>query len=441
MSGIAEVLINMGYDVTGSDVKMSDTTKRLKRLGARIFDGHKGRNVEGAHVVVVSSAVLWDNPEVVLAKKNGIVVVPRAEMLAELMRMKYGVAVAGTHGKTSTTSLVGTIFTKAGLDPTVIIGGKVKSLRSNAKLGRGEYLVAEADESDRSFLKLAPTIAVITNVDPEHMENYSSFSDMQDAFVEFANKVPFYGVVVACSDHPVVRKIIKKVTRSVVTYGAHDADFMAKNIVQDGEYTRFDVHHRKEKKGSINLKMTGRHNAFNALAAIAAACHLDIPFKDIRLALEGFSGVKRRFEILSKSGPCVVDDYAHHPVEIQATVGAARLGWPEKRLVAVLQPHRYSRLAEHYEDFIKSLKEVDAAVIMEVYAAGERKLKNFTGERLWRDVCKRYPKKMIAYAPTTEEVLSTLLPWCTKEDLVLFLGAGSVTQTAKTFSKSLILRH
>jgi UDP-N-acetylmuramate--alanine ligase len=440
MSGIAEVLLNLGYRVTGSDIRATNTTRRLKRLGAKVMDGHMKKNIDGADVVVVSSAVSGDNPEVKEARARGVFVVPRAEMLAELMRMKYSVAVAGTHGKTSTTSIIGYILTKAKFDPTLIIGGKVNSLRSNAKLGRGEFLVAEADESDRSFLKLTPTIAVITNIDPEHMENYKDFEDMQGAFAEFANKVPFYGAVVACGDHPVVRKVLKGVGKPCITYGFGDADYVASNVKEGSGGISFTVHYRKEKLGEARIKMIGRHQALNSLAAIAVARHLDVPFKVIKSALASFSGVKRRFEILAASGPMVVDDYAHHPVEIQATIKAARSAWPGRRLVVVMQPHRYSRLSQHYGEFVDLFKEVDAAVIMDVYSAGEKRHKTITGEKLWRDVCKRYPKKMMAFAPATEQVMSTLCPWCRKEDLILFLGAGSVTQTAKAFSRMLTSR-
>ncbi|MFA4874304.1 MAG: UDP-N-acetylmuramate--L-alanine ligase, partial [bacterium] len=425
------------YRVTGSDLKIGPTAQRLKRLGAKVFAGHKRQNVDGAHVVVVSSAVPEENPEVREAHGRGIAVVPRAEMLAELMRLKYGVAVAGTHGKTSTTSLIGCLLDRAGLDPTIIIGGKVNSLRSNARLGRGEYLVAEADESDQSFLKLAPTIGVITNIDPEHMENYQGFDDMQRAFVEFANKVPFYGAVVACTGHPVVRKILPRIKRPTITYGAAGADYSARAIEQDGELLRFEALYRDELLGSVALRMTGSHQVLNALAAIAVGRHLDIPFKTIRASLKEFKGVARRFQIISRCGPMVVDDYAHHPVEIAATLAAARAGWPGRRVMAVIQPHRYSRLADHFDEFVSSMKDADAVVVMEVYAAGEKPKRNYTGEILWREMCRHYPKKMVAFAPTGQDVQTTLTPWCRKEDLILFLGAGSVTQTAKAFAKSL----
>ncbi len=436
MSGIAEVLLNLGYRVTGSDLKASETVRRLRRRGATVSIGHHRRNVAGAHVVVTSSAVCESNPEVREARKQGIAVVPRAEMLAELMRLKYGVAVAGTHGKTSTTSLVGTILDRAGLDPTLIIGGKVNSLRSNARIGRGEFLVAEADESDRSFLKLTPTIGVITNIDPEHMESYRGFADMRNAFVEFANKVPFYGAVVACDDHPVVRRILPRIERPVVTYGRRGSDYWARGIEQRGERLCFEALCRGESLGTVELKMTGSHHVHNALAAIAVGRHLDIPFSAIRTALKSFAGVKRRFEVLSRRGPIVVDDYAHHPVEIRATLEAARSGWSDRRIVAVVQPHRYSRLAEHFDGFVTALKGADAVVVMDVYPAGERPRKTYTGEKLWRELCRRYPKRMSAYAPTSEEVLTTLTPWCRKEDLILFLGAGNISQTAKSFARS-----
>ena len=437
MSGIAEVLLNLGYRVTGSDLKAGDTTKRLKRLGAKVFAGHDRKNIEGAHVVVVSSAVKPTNPEVREAQRRGIAVVQRAEMLAELMRLKYGVAVAGTHGKTSTTSLVGWVLNRAGMDPTLIIGGKVNSLKSNARLGGGDFLVAEADESDRSFLKLAPTIGVITNIDREHMENYKDFADLKNAFLSFAEKVPFYGAVVACSEHPVVRGLLPLITRPCVTYGGKGADYTARDVKQDGEHLSFTACWRGEPLGRVNLKMTGMHYVQNALAAIAVARHLDIPFGTIRSAFASFRGVARRFQVLVRKGPLVVDDYAHHPVEIAATLKAARAGWPTRRIVAVIQPHRYSRLAMHFDDFVAALGMADAIVVMEVYPAGERPRRNYTGEKLWREVCRRFPKKMVAFAPTSESVMATLAPWCRKEDAILFLGAGSVSQTARMFSKSL----
>lgn len=438
MSGIARVLFNLGYRVTGSDVKTSDTTKKLSQLGIKIFRGHGKKNVGGAHVVVTSSAVPESNVEAREAKRLGIAVVPRAEMLSELMRMKYSVAVAGTHGKTSTASLVGSVLYAAGFDPTLIIGGKVNKLGGNARLGKGEFLVAEADESDRSFLKLHPTIAVITNIDPEHMENYRDFEDLKRAFVEFANKVPFYGAAIVCAAHPVVRKILPEIRRPCVTYGGTKADYTASRVRQSGNNLKFEVKRHGKKLGSISLKMAGRHYVENALATVAVAMHLDIPFATIKCALAEFEGVSRRFEILLGSGPIIVDDYAHHPVEIEATLAAARAGWPKKRIVAVIQPHRYSRLSMHFGGFVSSLKNADTVVVMDVYPAGERPLKNYTGEILWRELCRKYPKKEMKFAPTSAEVTPALMSFLEKKDIVLFLGAGSVTKTARDFTAKLI---
>ncbi len=453
MSGIAEILLTLGLTVTGSDVKKSAVTQRLKRRGAKIWVGHDKKNVEGAHVVVISSAVSDSNPEVKQAQKLGIPVVPRAEMLAELMRLKYGIAVAGTHGKTTTTSLIAQVLGTAGLDPTMIVGGKVKSLRGNARLGKGEFLVAEADESDRSFLKLSPTIGVITNIDPEHMENYRDFDHLKDAFVDFANKVPFYGSVVCCLDHPVIKKILPKIVKRVVTYGEGDADYTVKNICQVKDRLTFDVVHHGHELGKVKLPMAGRHHAKNALAAIAVGRELDIAFGTIKNALEGFKGVARRFEVLHNSGPArlasrgrkarvaggpiVVDDYGHHPVEIAATISAAREGWPDRRLIVVMQPHRYTRLSALFDGFVSSLKSADSILVMDVYAAGEKPIKGATGEHLCEAIRSHYPKKFVAHTKAPENVFSTLKTWCGDNDLILFLGAGDITKTAHQFAKGI----
>lgn len=437
MSGIARVLLNLGYRVTGSDLKISEATRELSRLGAKIYKGHARRNVEGAHVVVTSSAVLKNNPEVRQARALGIAVVPRAEMLAELMRLKYGVAVAGSHGKTSTTSLIGCVFDHAGFDPTLIIGGRVNSLRSNARIGKGDFLIAEADESDRSFLKLSPTVAVITNIDPEHMENYRGFEDLKSAFVDFANKVPFYGAVVACRDHPVVRAILPQITRPLVTYGVKDANYTSSSMKQAEDKLSFDVAHKGKKLGHIRLNMVGAHYASNAVGAIAVCSYLDIPFWAIKEALENFEGVSRRFEILARKDPIVVDDYGHHPVEIELTLKAARKGWPGKRIVAVVEPHRYSRLSRHFAGFVDVMKNADAAVYMDVYPSGEKPSRTYTGKKLWRETCRKYPGRIMKYAPTGEDVKRTLAGLCRKGDLILFLGAGGITRTAREFAKTL----
>ncbi|PIU57871.1 MAG: UDP-N-acetylmuramate--L-alanine ligase, partial [Deltaproteobacteria bacterium CG07_land_8_20_14_0_80_38_7] len=434
MSGIAEILLTLGLTVTGSDIKTNQMVKRLERRGAKIWIGHNKEHVKGAHVVVISSAVSEKNPEVCYAHKLNIPVVPRAEMLAELMRLKYGIAIAGTHGKTTTTSLIAAIVDKGGLDPTVIIGGKVKSLRGNARLGKGDYLIAEADESDRSFLKLSPTIGVITNIDPEHLENYRNFAHLKDAFVSFANKVPFYGSVICCIDHPVVRKIIPKIDRKVITYGETGTDYVAKNITQVKDNLFFNVLYKNDFLGEIMLPMVGKHHVKNALAAIAVGCELDIPFSVIKKALKGFSGVSRRFEILFNEGPVVVDDYAHHPVEISATISAAKHGWPDKRIVVVLQPHRFSRLKALFEDFALCAKLADMVLVMDVYQAGEKAIKGVTSEKLFELIRKNFPKKAIAYTPLSKDVLDMLDKWCGDNDLILFLGAGDITKTAHLFS-------
>lgn len=439
MSGIAEVLLTLGLHVSGSDTKSSAVTQRLSRRGARIYRGHEAKHVDGAQVVVVSSAINGTNPEVHAAKRQGIPVVPRAEMLSELMRLKWGIAVAGTHGKTTTTAMIATLLHVAGLDPTMVIGGRVNSLRTNARLGKGEFLVAEADESDRSFLKLSPTISVITNIDPEHLENYENFAALKSAFVEFASKVPFYGAVVACADHPVVRSVLPRISRRVITYGTRDADYVVRAITQEEDRLHFEVVHGETVLGKIELAMAGSHHALNATAAIAVARELEIPFPKIRAALKSFRGVARRFQILSRGDatrPVVVDDYAHHYEEIAATLAAARAGWPDRRLIAVVQPHRYSRLKAHFEKLVSVLGGTDVLIIMKVYPAGEEPLPTWTGEKLWKNVSRIYPKKMTAYASGSEEVLKLLAPWCGPRDLVIFLGAGDVTKTARTFVKS-----
>ncbi|MBI4211713.1 MAG: UDP-N-acetylmuramate--L-alanine ligase [Deltaproteobacteria bacterium] len=440
MSGIAEVLLTLGYRVSGSDVKSTDVTRRLKKLGAKISLGHKAKNVGDAHVVVISSAINDQNPEVLEAEKLHVPVVPRAEMLAELMRLKFGVAISGTHGKTSTTAMIGTVLHYAGLDPTLVIGGKVNSFKTNAKLGKGEVLVAEADESDRSFLKLQPAISVITNIDAEHMEQYKTMDALTQAFVDFANKVPFYGAIVACADHPVVRALLPRFRRRVVTYGTKNADYMVRNITQDAERISGDVWFRDEVLGRIEIEAPGKHYALNALACVAVARELDVPFPIIAEGFRTFQGVGRRFELLHRGNPIVVDDYGHHPVEIAATIQAARDGWPHRRLVVVMQPHRYSRLNALFDDFVNCLTAADVVLIMDVYAAGEKPLPGCTGEKLWRHLKKICPEKEILFRPTAKDVLTTLTTLQQPEDLILFLGAGDVTKLARDFSKTLTSR-
>lgn len=439
MSGIAEVLLTLGYEVSGSDLKKGSVTRRLRRRGAHIFRGHKASHVNGADVVVVSSAVKENNAEYIEARKLGIPLVPRAEMLAELMRLKYGIAVAGTHGKTSTTSIIATVLFQVGFDPTMIIGGKVNSFRTNARLGRGEFLVAEADESDQSFLNLSPTIAVITNIDQEHMENYKNFDEVKAAYLQFANKVPFYGSVIAGIDHPEVKKLISKIKRRCVTYAVKGkADFTATDIRQVADSLQFMVHYRGNRLGVIRLGMVGRHNVANALAAVAVAWELEIPFEKLVAAFAVFKGIERRFQIIKHSpGPIVVNDYCHHPVEIAATIKGARDGWPEKRLVFIHQPHRYTRLKALFKDFVKVLSAADHVVLLPLYKAGEKPIRGVGSRQLYTSLKRRHPKLRI-------EILDDNIPitkWAKKNlkdnDLVIFSGAGDVSKMGKDVAKVL----
>ncbi len=440
MSGIAQVLLTLGYRVSGSDLKKSAVTTQLIKRGAKIMIGHKKENIGSAHVVVISSAVHGDNPEVIAAKEKAIPVVSRAEMLAELMRLKYGIAVAGTHGKTTTTSLIATILATAGLDPTMVIGGKVNSFRTNAKLGKGEYLVAEADESDRSFLKLSPTIAVITNIDPEHMESYRNFEHVLETYASFANKVPFYGVVVACHDHPEVRKLLPEISRKVVTYGIEGGDFRATGIVQKGAVMEFEATENGKVLGNISLSAPGVHNVLNALAAIAVAKELDVPFAKIKQGLSKFKGIERRFQILHEGddSPTVVTDYAHHPREIEAVLNAAKKGWPAKRIICVMQPHRFTRLSSFFADFVSALNIPDAVILMPVYAAGEKPVNDITARTLFDNlVKKRGNNKRTLYVEEKEEMFNACRGTASSGDLILFLGAGDIWKMAKEFVRQI----
>lgn len=437
MSGIAEVLLTLGYCVSGSDLKPSGATRTLKRHGAHVHYGHKSSNIDGAHVVVVSSAVRPDNPEILEAERLSIPVVPRAEMLAELMRLKYAIAVAGTHGKTTTTSMVASILTSAGLDPTMVIGGKVNSVRTNARLGKGEFLVAEADESDRSFLKLSPTIAAVTNIEPEHMENYRNFAHMLEAYTEFINKVPFYGSVIACADNANVRSVIENCTRRVVTYGLKTkADYMAENIQQVEDRLQFCVIRHGHKLGAVRIRIPGIHNVSNSLAAIAVGMELEIPFDQIARGLDKFKGIERRFQILKKgAGAMVVTDYAHHPTELAATMKAARDGWPERRLIVIHQPHRYTRLKGLFKEFVKVLSDADRVVLMPVYAASEKPIPGVSSKRLIAALKLKNKDKKIEHAENYAQVKKALQRHLNQNDMILFLGAGDIWKVAKTFAK------
>jgi UDP-N-acetylmuramate--alanine ligase len=427
MSGIAEVLNNLGYEVSGSDIREGATTLRLRELGVQVLIGHSSEHVAGAHVVVRSSAVKADNPEVSAARDRGIPVIPRAEMLAELMRMKHGVAVAGSHGKTTTTSLLAAIFEEGGLDPTVVVGGKLNSVGTNAVLGRGDWMVAEADESDGSFLHLAPTLSIVTNIDPEHLDHYGTVEALHAAFLKFINKVPFFGAAILCLDHPVIQQLLPKVTKRYITYGfSAQAEFQAVEITVGEGQSKFDVLHRNEYLGRVEMNIPGRHNVLNALAAIATSIEADIPFPLIQRALLRFEGVQRRFTIRGTAGAVtVVDDYAHHPAEIRATLGAARESYG-RRILAIWQPHRYSRVHDLREDFMRAFNDCSRVLVMDVYAAGETPIEGVDGESLARDL-KHHGHKGVLYTPDHESVLRAVATEARKADLVITLGAGDVT--------------
>jgi UDP-N-acetylmuramate--alanine ligase len=428
MSGIAEVLLNLGYRVSGSDLKATEISERLETLGARISYVHRPENVEGADVVVTSTAVVRNNPEVAAAAQHAIPVIRRAEMLAELARLKYTVAVAGSHGKTTTTSMLAVVLAKGGLDPTAIIGGRLKNFGSNAKLGLGEYMVAEADESDGSFLHLAPTIAVVTNIDPEHLDHYGTFDNLKLAFVDFMNKVPFYGAAVVCLDDENVQSLLPKVNKRLVTYGfSKGADYHAKNVAHDGLSTQFDAYHRETALGRVALRMVGEHNVSNALAAIAAGSELDIPFELIREALAELSGIERRFEVkLETENLVVVDDYGHHPTEIKATLRAARLAF-DRRIVTIFQPHRFSRTEHLFEQFTTAFYDTDVLLVMDVYAAGERPIEGITSENLVKGI-QAHGHRDVYFGGDKESALRKLHEVIRPGDIVLTLGAGDVWQ-------------
>jgi UDP-N-acetylmuramate--alanine ligase len=433
MSGIAELLLNLGYRVTGSDLRLSDTTERLARLGAEIRGEHAAANIpEDGHVVVVSSAVRPDNPEVIEAHRRKIPVIPRAEMLAELMRMKYGIAIAGTHGKTTTTSMVATLLATAGWDPTAVVGGKLNSLGSNAKLGSGDFLVAEADESDGSFLKLSPTVAVVTNIDAEHLDYYSGIGQIKETFLHFLNKVPFYGFDVLCVDHPNVQELIPALQKTYVTYGfSPQADYRADGVSPEGMANRFRVVRRGEILGEVLLSAPGRHNVSNALAAVAVASELGIPFDKIREGLADYRGVHRRFQIKGeREGVTVVDDYGHHPAEIRATLSAAREVWPSRRIVVGFQPHRYSRTHALFQEFVSAFHDADLLFVFEVYPAGEEPIPGASGERLCEAI-RDHGHKAVFFSGKAGEAAGRILPRLQPGDIFLTMGAGDVWKLAE----------
>ncbi len=437
MSGIAEVLLNLGYRVSGSDLRESPATRRLAGLGARIEIGHRPGNLGDASVVVTSSAVGPDNPEVLEALRRLVPVIPRAEMLAELMRMKYAVAVAGAHGKTTTTSMVAAVLSDAGLDPTVVVGGRLRSLGSNARLGQGEFLVAEADESDGSFLVLAPTVAVITNIDREHMDHYLDETALDDAFVNFANKVPFYGAVVACLDDARVQAVLPRIRKRTVTYGlSAQADVSARHVTAAGGRTRFQVLVAGAPAGDVDLGVPGRHNVLNALAAVAVAIELDVAPAVACRALTGFQGVDRRSQVVGEAGGVLVmDDYAHHPTEIQAVLGALRQAY-DRRVVAVFQPHRFSRTRDLFDRFLTAFYGADAVVVTDIYPAGEPPLEGVDAGALV-DGIRTHGHRDVTYVPVLGDLAEAVADRLQPGDLVVTLGAGNIWQTGREILRRL----
>ncbi len=429
MSGIAELLLNLGYRVTGSDLKRAETVERLEQLGAKVLIGHDPAHVEGAHVVVYSSAVAKDNVEVQAARQRGIPVIPRAEMLAELMRLKYGIAVAGSHGKTTTTSMVAAVLGEGGVDPTVVVGGRVHSLGANARLGQGEFLVAEADESDGSFLKLTPTIAVVTTVDAEHMDYYPSVEAIRETFLQFVNRVPFYGAAILCLDQPNIQLMIPRVDKRLITYGLESgADFVARGVVLSGLTSRFEVVHRGRPLGECRLQVPGIHNILNALAAVAVGVDLEIPFPTIAKALAGFSGVQRRFQVKGEAqGVLVVDDYGHHPAEIRATLAAAKAAF-DRRVITVFQPHRYTRTLHLRQEFLTAFYQSDALLVMDIYPAGEAPIPGIHARDLAEGIAAHGHREVVYLDNDRRGILDYLCQNTRPGDLVLTLGAGDVGQ-------------
>jgi UDP-N-acetylmuramate--alanine ligase len=430
MSGIAEVLLNLGFKVSGSDLKGSPVTERLASLGAKIFIGHRAENVHGAEVVVTSSAISKDNPEVIEAHSHRIALIQRAEMLAELMRLKYGIAIAGMHGKTTTTSMVAAVLAAGKLDPTVVVGGRVDALGSNARIGKSQYLVAEADESDRSFLKLSPIISVVTNIDREHMDCYRDMQDVEDAFVDFLDRLPFYGIAVVCNDDPVLVRLLPRLARRAVTYGfAVESDFRISNweklaVTRGG--SRFRVTYQSKDLGTFEVHVPGEHNVRNATAAIAVGVGLDLSTEDIRRGLADFSGVDRRFQIKGQAGGVtVIDDYGHHPTEIRATLAAARqCGYGQ--IHVIFQPHRYTRTRDLQEEFAAAFDDCDSVTVLDIYAASEQPILSVSGERLAEAIKRSQPN--CAYADSFESAIASMVARVSAGDMVLTLGAGNVSQ-------------
>src|SRR5262245_46383304 len=433
MCGIAEVLINLGYKVTGSDPRETEITRHLAEIGGKVFIAHRPENVGDADVVVVSSAIKGYNPEIEAAQAKGIPVIQRAEMLGELMRMKYSVAVAGSHGKTTTTTMIATVLLQAGLDPTAVIGGRVNSLGlANARLGRGEYLVAEADESDGSFLKLPPTVAVVTNIDAEHLDHYGTHDAVKRAFVDFINRVPFYGLAVLCLDHPHVQAILPQVHKRYVTYGeAPQADYRARDIRFEGFRTTYVAWRGAEELGLVTLGMPGRHNVLNSLAALAVADFLEVPFARTREALAQFQGVQRRFTVRGQErGVLVVDDFGHHPMEVRATLAGARAGFPGRKILAAFQPHRHTRTRDQWDEFTRAFYDADSVVLCDIFGAGEPAIPGVDTSKLVQAI-RDHGTKDVTYVPRREDIATHLASLAQPGDIVITLGAGDIQITCQ----------
>jgi len=437
MSGIAEVLHNLGYKISGSDIYPGETTEHLNNLGIEIFDRHAASNIGTANVVVISSAVKEDNPEIIEARRKGIPVIKRAEMLGELMRLKYSIGISGTHGKTTTTSMLGKIMADAGLDPTVIVGGIVAGKGSGASLGAGDYLVAEADEFDRSFLSMFPTMAVITNIEPDHLDCYDGMDDLEQSFLEYMNRVPFYGQVVFNADDPVLNKLRDKMTRASVSFGLlPDAEYQATNIIHREGGSTFDVMKKGEFNGSVSLNVPGEHNVRNALAAVAAATELEVPMDVISASLESFQGVGRRFDIKKIINDImVVDDYAHHPTEIRATIGTARDSY-NRRVIAVFQPHLYSRTQMFYREFADALALSDICLLTDIYPAREDPIEGVTSEMITR-YAESKGQENLKYIGQLDNVVPAVLKIAHPGDMIITIGAGSITRVNKLIIKGL----
>lgn len=434
MSGIAELLLNLGYKVSGSDIKLSEITDHLQSMGGIIFEGHAKNNVKGADVVVTSSAIDPENPEVSAARESSIPVIPRAEMLAELMRLKYSVAVAGAHGKTTTTSIIAAILAKGGLDPTVVIGGKLKGIGSNAVLGKGDFIVAEADESDGSFLKFSPTIAVVTNIDREHLDFYPDIEAIKGVFLNFIDRIPFYGLAVLCLDNESIQHLIPKIQKRYTTYGiSTQADFQAREVSFEELKSRFSVYHLGKKMGDISLNLPGVHNVLNAMASVAVGTELNIPFRVIKKALETLGGVQRRLEIRGeRAGVIVLDDYGHHPTEIKMTLQAIKDSWPDRRMVVAFQPHRYTRTKALFEEFTRAFYQSDILIGLPIYPAGEKKIAEIDGPVLYEGI-KAHGHKEVFYRKNFKAAIQLLHKILKKGDILLTLGAGDIWKIGTDF--------